>query len=79
MAQDLAQSMECVRLRGYCAASWQAEVVALATPLVVDGYPVYVLNMSVTTPDPIDQVADALVPQLLALAARLRAALAAAA
>jgi DNA-binding IclR family transcriptional regulator len=38
-----------VEQRGYCTASWQPEVVALATPLVVPDGPIYVLNVSVST------------------------------
>jgi DNA-binding IclR family transcriptional regulator len=38
-----------VEAKGYCAASWQPEVVALATPLVLPAGPIYVLNVSVAT------------------------------
>jgi DNA-binding IclR family transcriptional regulator len=40
--------VESVRTRGYCWASWQPQVVALAPPVAVAAHPVYVLNMSVT-------------------------------
>lgn len=38
-----------VDTKGYCAASWQPEVVAMATPLVLPDRPIYVLNVSVRT------------------------------
>lgn len=44
----LRQSVEDVRAQGWCAASWQPEVVAVATPLAFQGA-VYALNMSLTT------------------------------
>lgn len=46
-------------------------MVALATPIVVDEHPVYVLNMSVATEASIDSVAGELGPALLDLAAKL--------
>jgi hypothetical protein len=39
----------CLQIHGFCSASWQPEVIALATPIVVKDHPIYVLNMSVTT------------------------------
>lgn len=59
---------------GYCAASWQAEVVAVATPLLFGGTR-YALNVSVSTPDPPATAVRELAPTLLALKARLQAAL----
>jgi DNA-binding IclR family transcriptional regulator len=58
-------------------ASWQPEVVALATPIVVEGHPVYVLNMSVSTQMTPDIVGKELSAQLMELAARVRQAVAA--
>jgi DNA-binding IclR family transcriptional regulator len=53
-------------------ASWQLEVVALATPIVAEGHPVYVLNMSVSTQMTPDMVGKELSAQLMELAARIR-------
>jgi DNA-binding IclR family transcriptional regulator len=75
MAREIARAGELVRLRGFCVASWQAEVVALATPLVVEGCPIYALNMSVATQDSVEAVAGTLAIPLLDLAARIRTAL----
>lgn len=64
-----------VQEQGFCAAAWQAEVVALATPLAtVEG--VYVLNISVSTEEPLPRVVRELSGALKALAAELQAALA---
>ncbi len=77
MEREIAQAIESVRRHGYCAASWQAEVVALATPVVVESHPIYALNMSVTTQAAADVVTGELGAPLMDLAARIRDALAA--
>ncbi len=59
---------------GYCAASWQPEVVAVATPLLTSDA-AYVLNVSVSTTEPIDRVVRALAPKLLNLRADVSIAL----
>ncbi|MET3373420.1 DNA-binding IclR family transcriptional regulator [Variovorax boronicumulans] len=51
---------------GFCAASWQPEVVALAVPLVVDDA-IYVMNLSLSTVEPVEQIADQFSACLLAL------------
>lgn len=53
--------------KGWCMASWQPEVVAMAAPLVLPGRPIYVLNVSVTTHDDASAVEAALRDPLLAL------------
>lgn len=64
-----------VQEQGFCAASWQAEVVAMATPLAtVEG--TYVLNISVSTEEPLPRVVRELSGSLKTLAAELEAALA---
>ncbi len=73
---DIAGAVKQVQEQGYCAASWQPEVVALATPLVTaEG--VYVLNVSVSTEEPLPLAAPALSVPLRALADDLRTAIAA--
>ncbi|OUM00031.1 IclR family transcriptional regulator [Variovorax sp. JS1663] len=49
LRREIEEAKHCVEQRGYCTASWQPEVVALATPLVVPDGPIYVLNVSVST------------------------------
>ncbi len=68
LGQQISQAIECVAQHGYCAASWQPEVVALATPLVVQGAR-YALNISLSTADPLEEVVAELAPRLLALKA----------
>src|SRR3546814_9805247 len=44
---EIACAAKDVATRGYCAASWQPEVVALATPLLFTNHPIHALNVSV--------------------------------
>ncbi len=67
-----------VDTKGYCAASWQPEVVAIAAPLVLPGRPVYVLNVSVATTADIPTTENQLSGPLLALCEQAKAALLAA-
>jgi DNA-binding IclR family transcriptional regulator len=71
LEREIAEAIDSVHQRGYCVASWQPEVVALATPIVVDGHPIYVLNLSVSTQTAPATVSSELSPQLLNLAARV--------
>ncbi|HEY9281593.1 MAG TPA: IclR family transcriptional regulator [Eoetvoesiella sp.] len=68
LQQQIEQSINSVHQRGYCVASWQPEVVALATPIIVKQSPVYVLNVSVATQAAPDSVAAQLSAPLLQLA-----------
>ncbi|WP_140636751.1 IclR family transcriptional regulator [Methylibium rhizosphaerae] len=72
LSQEISAAVERVRSDGFCWASWQPQVVALAAPIVVDGHPVYVLNMSVTGDTPAEDVVEALRGPLLSLAQRIR-------
>ena len=63
-----------VESQGFCAASWQPEIVALASPLAIDGA-TYVLNLSLSTTEPMDAVAQRLGTTLLALRGQVLAAL----
>jgi DNA-binding IclR family transcriptional regulator len=74
--QEIAQATASVQQKGYCFASWQPEVVAVATPIAVNGHPVYVLNMSVSTTSPVKRVVGELSPALLKLAKELAEAVA---
>ena len=66
IAAAIEQAIRDVEARGFCAASWQAEVVALAAPLrTVAG--TYALNVSVSTGEPIAAVVRQLSPRLLGL------------
>jgi DNA-binding IclR family transcriptional regulator len=65
-----------VERRGFCVASWQPEVVALATPIVVEPRPIHVLNVSVTSPASVAAVVRSLEAPLTWLAADIRQAIA---
>ncbi|HKB53613.1 MAG TPA: IclR family transcriptional regulator [Ramlibacter sp.] len=75
LRRELEAAIDSTRELGYCWASWQPEVVALATPIRVGESAVYVLNMSVTASDPPQAVVDRLSAPLLALAKRITDAL----
>ena len=49
MRDEIAEAASSVDRRGYCSAAWQPNVVAIATPLVTPGRPIYVFNVSVNT------------------------------
>lgn len=68
---EIRQACADVQERGFCAAAWQPEVVALATPLEVEGA-VYALNVSLSTRESIAEIARELGPSLLALAQAVR-------
>jgi DNA-binding IclR family transcriptional regulator len=63
---EIEDSIRRVNGSGFCAASWQPEVVALATPFATDEG-VYSLNVSVSTVDTMDSVVEALAVPLLDL------------
>jgi DNA-binding IclR family transcriptional regulator len=60
-----------VEEKGFCAAAWQHEVVALATPLLFKGSR-YALNVSLSTAEPLVAVVRELAPTLLDLRARIQ-------
>ncbi|WP_439652059.1 IclR family transcriptional regulator [Paracandidimonas lactea] len=65
---EIKEAVKNVAAQGYCAASWQPEVSALATPLVFDDYPVHVLNVSVSGREAMMDVEQRLHRPLLKLA-----------
>lgn len=72
LEREINEAIQSCHLHGYCVASWQPEVVALAAPIVVKDHPIYVLNLSVTTQASIDVAANELCTPLLNLAAQVR-------
>ncbi|KQP13701.1 IclR family transcriptional regulator [Pseudorhodoferax sp. Leaf267] len=66
MAREIEAARTGVQRDGWCAASWQPEVVALAAPLVW-GDAIYALNVSVSTAEPMARIAAQLSPSLLQL------------
>ena len=78
LSRDIAEAMKSVAHHGYCAASWQPEIAAVATPLVVNGAS-YALNVSLSSAEAFDDVERELAPALLDLKRRILHRLAAAA
>ena len=72
---EIRAAMASVEQRGYCVASWQPEVVALAAPLVMPDRPIYIFNVSVTTAAGIEGTEAELKGPLLALRDKARAVL----
>jgi len=62
---EIKQSLESIEAEGYCSASWQPGVLALATPVKCRDLPVHVLNMSLASAHPlaerITELADHLI------------------
>jgi DNA-binding IclR family transcriptional regulator len=72
LSREISAAIDSVHRDGFCWASWQPQVVALATPIAISGQPVYVLNMSVTSDARAEEVVERLHGPLLALAERLK-------
>lgn len=73
LRRDIEAAVASVRTRGYCVASWQPQVVALAAPVHCEGYGVHVLNVSVSSQQEAAEVEAALAGPLLALARDIEA------
>jgi DNA-binding IclR family transcriptional regulator len=72
LQREIIDAINDVHRQGYCVTSWQPEVVALATPIVANGHPVHVLNLSLSTDVAPAMVASKLSKQLMELAAQIR-------
>jgi DNA-binding IclR family transcriptional regulator len=73
LEREIAEAAASVRRSGYCVASWQPQVVALAAPIVTANRPtIYVVNVSLTTDTPLAAVVRSLERPLLTLAAQLQ-------
>ena len=70
LGPEIAAAIESVADRGYCAASWQPEVAAVATPLVFQGAH-YALNVSLSSAEPFDALVRELAPTLMDLKQRI--------
>jgi len=71
LSREIDAAIDSVRRNGYCWASWQPQVVALATPVIVADHPVYVLNMSTTGDAEPADVVEQLHQPLVSLGRRL--------
>jgi DNA-binding IclR family transcriptional regulator len=61
---EIIQAFQSVERNGWCAASWQPQVIALATPLPGELQTIHILNMSIQTSENIERVIDRLGPEL---------------
>ncbi|UIF89945.1 IclR family transcriptional regulator [Cupriavidus sp. UYPR2.512] len=71
---EIRQAIAHVQRHGWCAASWQPEVVAVSTPLQLESHPIHVLNVSLSTKVPFAEAAARLAPLLMRLSSDVRAA-----
>ncbi len=69
--EEILAAVQVFGRKGYCTASWQPEVVAIATPIVTPNGSVYVLNMSVTTQQSTLEIESELSAPLKALAEKI--------
>lgn len=72
---EITKALDHHEKHGFCVASWQPEVVAVAAPLCIEGYQVLVLNMSMSTASSTRAVAKEFGPCLLRLKEEIVAAL----
>lgn len=72
LVADVQRSIRAVRRDGYCAVSWQPGVIAVATPIVLDGLPVYALNMSLQDIEPTEALGSEIGEHLMSFAARCK-------
>jgi DNA-binding IclR family transcriptional regulator len=75
LRKEIAEAATSIERHGYCVASWQPQVIALAAPLLSAQHPIHVMNVSVTTEEPKASVTAALEQPLLTLTAELRQAI----
>jgi len=71
---ELEAALVSVQESGWCAASWQPEIIAVAAPLVTADM-AYAVNVSLQTADPVDHAVQRLAPKLLTLRDDIRIAL----
>lgn len=67
LRKEIEASIDSVHRHGYCAVSWQPAVLAIATPMRLEGLPIHVLNVSLTASHPLAGSVDELARHLLAL------------
>lgn len=69
---EVQKSIRAIKRDGYCAVSWQRGVLAVATPIVTEGLPVYALNMSMQDIEPSAALAGEMGEYLMAFSARCK-------
>jgi DNA-binding IclR family transcriptional regulator len=71
LEKEINAAIQSVHRHGYCVASWQPQVVALAAPISIEGRAIHVLNFSVLTEMQAESVAKELHGSLLGLAGKI--------
>jgi DNA-binding IclR family transcriptional regulator len=71
LRKEIDRAIDSVHRHGWCVASWQPEVVAVSTPLMRENDRSYVLNASVSSAAPPNEVAAELNGPLLVLARQI--------
>ena len=66
LSGEIDAAIASIKSLGFCAASWQPEVMAVAAPLVTSDM-TYAVNVSLLTTDPFERVVSRLAPKLLTL------------
>ena len=72
LLDEVSASIRSVERRGYCAVSWQRGVLAVAAPLIIEGLPIYALNLSVQDVEPSEALAGELAAYLLPFVSKCR-------
>ncbi|SPA33119.1 IclR family transcriptional regulator [Cupriavidus taiwanensis] len=72
LRREIEDAVQSVREKGYCVASWQPQVVAMATPMRFGAYGTHVLNVSVSTQQDAGAVEAALAGPLMKLSTAIR-------
>jgi DNA-binding IclR family transcriptional regulator len=75
MEREITEAMTEVKRNGYCTASWQPQVIALAAPLVIPPRPIHVVNVSVTTKVSLTSIVETLEQPLRTLCAEIQRAI----
>ncbi|MBT2295328.1 IclR family transcriptional regulator [Pseudomonas fluorescens] len=72
LSGEINDAIRSVKSHGYCAASWQPQVVSIATPLNLPTYRTHALNISLSTSESIDKVIACYSGPLVELAEAIR-------
>jgi DNA-binding IclR family transcriptional regulator len=75
LEREITEAIGHVKRNGYCTASWQPQVIALAAPLLIPPRPIHVVNVSVTTRASVTSIVDTLEHPLRTLCAGIRRAI----
>ncbi|WP_371134714.1 IclR family transcriptional regulator [Pseudomonas sp. Q11] len=72
LSREINDAIQSVMCHGYCAASWQPQVVSIAAPLNLPTYRTHALNISLSTTESIDKVITRYSGPLLELTETIR-------